>query len=260
MSDLPILQSRVASAIRHGNDDLTDLLAETANFPRSQRLGIYTDAYLLRLDEALRSNYPKLHLLLGDEDFLTLTRRYLVAHPSQCPSIRPFGDQLAGFLAQAPDYAGLPILSELARFEWALGCAFDAADAPTAGLAELDGLADEDWPDLRPSFQPSLRFLAQEWNTVPVWQALDTAQAPPAPEHGSKQGWAIWRQDLQPHYRSLAQDEATLLLALLNGQAFGTACEQLTPWHPATNEAPLRAAGLLGTWLNEGWISELRSM
>jgi len=256
MSELQTWQRRVASAIRYGNDALPDLLAETASFPRVQRLGIYADAYLLRLDEALRSNYPKLHLLLGDDDFLTLTRHYLAQYPSQRPSIRPFGDQLAGFLAQAPGYAGLPILAELARFEWALGCAFDAADAPTAGLPELSKLADEDWPDLRPRFQPSLRLLTLEWNTVPVWQALDEEQTPPAPEQGIKQGWAVWRQDLQPRYRSLAQDEATLLLTLLNAQSFSTACERLSTWHPA-DQAPIRAASLLGAWLNEGWVSSL---
>ncbi|QDQ26076.1 DUF2063 domain-containing protein [Chitinimonas arctica] len=255
MNTLAVLQIRVADAIRHANDPLTDLVAESAAVPRAVRLGVYVDAYLLRLDEALRSNYPKLHLLLGDDDFLALTRAYLSEHPSRQASIRRFGDRLADFLAAAPRYAELPVLTELARFEWALGSAFDAADAPLIGLAALADLADADWPLLVLGFQPSLAMLALDWNAPAVWRALDAEEAPPAPlrEPG---GWLIWRQALQPHYRSLAEDEAALLAALLAGQPFGIACESLLAWH-TMDDAPARAGALLGRWLGDGWVSRL---
>ncbi|GAB3258966.1 HvfC/BufC family peptide modification chaperone [Chitinimonas naiadis] len=257
MNTLAALQTRLALAIRQRNDALSDLVTETRHLDRNTRLGIYADAYLLRLDEALRSNYPKLHLLLGDEAFLSLTSSYLQPYPSQRPSIRYFGDALADFLATAPQYTPLPILAELARFEWALGSAFDAADAPVADITALNLLQDEDWPVLQPCFQTAFRLLVQDWNTVAVWQALDADQEPPAPESGTRH-WAVWRHALQPRYRSLADDEAALLAACLAGQPFALACEHLLPWH-AVEEAPMRAAGLLGIWLNEGWISGLRT-
>lgn len=255
MSTLDILQRRVAAHIRHGGDPLADLVADSPRVPRAVRLGIYADAYLLRLDEALRANYPKLHLLLGDDDFLALTRTYLAGHPSQQASIRWFGAELAGFLAATPPYAATPALAELARFEWALGLAFDAANAPGLGIAALAAIADEDWPVLRMRFQPGFAHLSLQWNAAAVWRALDADAAPPAPVREASD-WAIWRADLQPHYRSLAGDEAALLGALQSGRPFGAACESLLPWHDE-DTAPARAGALLGQWLAEGWIAAL---
>ncbi|QNM97412.1 HvfC/BufC N-terminal domain-containing protein [Chitinimonas koreensis] len=255
MSALEALQRRVAAAIRHGDDPLADLVADSPRVPRATRLGIYADAYLLRLDEALRANYPKLHLLLGDDDFLALTRAYLAGQPSRQASIRWFGAGLDGFLAATSPYAATPALAELARFEWALGLAFDAADAPSLGIEALAAVADEAWPVLRVHFQPGFARLSLQWNAPAVWRALDADAAPPAPTREAFD-WAIWRAGLQPHYRSLAGDEAALLAALQAGQPFGMACESLLAWHDE-DAAPARAGALLGQWLAEGWIAAL---
>ncbi|PHV13422.1 HvfC/BufC N-terminal domain-containing protein [Chitinimonas sp. BJB300] len=257
-TQLARLQKRVAQTIRHGSDMLNDLILETAAVPRPIRIGIYADAYLLRLDEALRSNYPKLHLLLGDDDFLALTRRYLDTQPSRQPNIRWFGDQLAVLLDNQTPYADVPAFAELARFEWALGLAFDAADTSTPGPAILSTLADEDWQEIQPNWHPSLSVMAFNWNTLAIWRALDADEAPPDPQTIPSY-WAIWRDSLQPCYRSLADDEAALLLSMQAGQPFGDACAALLAWHSA-DEAPNRAVALLSQWLHDGWISNLQTV
>lgn len=255
MSALHTLFTQVADAVRLRHGTLDALVRETEAVPRAVRLGVYQQAYLLRLDEALRANYPKLHLLLGDEDFFELACTYAERHPSRRPSIRWFGDRLADFLASTEPYAGVPTLAELARFEWALCLAFDAADAATLGIDALASLGDEQWPVLRPGFHPAFSVLPLHFNAPAIWRALDRDEAPPAPEQ-SAHVWAVWRHGMQPHYRSLADDEAALIQALLGGQPFGTACEALLPWH-GEDEAPARAAGLLGQWLAAGWVCGL---
>ncbi|MGQ5524083.1 HvfC/BufC N-terminal domain-containing protein [Chitinimonas sp. PSY-7] len=254
---LATLQRRVATAIRQGDDLLDDVIIETTSVPRHVRLGIYADAYLLRLDEALRSNYPKLHLLLGDNDFLTLTRCYLDTQPSRQPNIRWFGDQLPTLLASQAPYADVPVFAELAQFEWALGLAFDAADSPTTGVTILGTLADDDWPNLRPIWHPGLRVMVFKWNTVAIWRALDADESPPPPQAVPSR-WAVWREALQPCYRSLADDEAALLLSMQAGQTFGDACSALLSWHSA-EEVPNRAVTLLSQWLQDGWIGIITS-
>jgi hypothetical protein len=255
VSALASLQRQVASAIRHRDDPLDALVRETPGVDRATRLGVYQQAYILRLDEALRANYPKLHLLLGDDDFFALTGEYLAVHPSRRASIRWFGDALAPFLGTAPHYAAVPALAELARFEWALGSTFDAADAPALPIDVLTTLDDDDWPILRPRFQPAFSILDLQWNAPAIWRALGEQDSPPPPEAAPRY-WAVWRQALQPHFCSLDPDDAALVGALKAGQPFGEACESLLAWHDETN-APARAAGLLGQWLGRGWISAL---
>ena len=252
---LATLQQRIAASIRLRDDAALPLIAESQPISRAVRLGVYQDAYLLRLDEALRGNFPKLHLLLGDESMMALTTAYVATHPSRRPSIRWFGDALPAFLAEHPDYAPVPALAELAQFEWALCNAFDAADADTLPPTALAALSDDDWPAMRLAFHPALRQLALHWNVVTVWRALDTGETPPTPEADAR-SWVVWRQADQPHYRSQGEDEAALLRAMQGGLPLATACETLLPWHDEAT-APEYAAGVLGRWLHEGWVSGL---
>ena len=92
------------------------------------QLEIYANAYVMRLVEALRSNYPALHHALGDKGFEVMARCYLERYPSTHASIRWFGDSMARFLQDRDPYRQVPVLSELAAFEWAVRHTIDAAD------------------------------------------------------------------------------------------------------------------------------------
>src|SRR3954470_15703051 len=65
---------------------------------RSVRLGIYHDAYRLRLVEVLGKDYPVLRKYLGDESFDGAALAYLTAHPSTFRNVRWFGRRFAEFL------------------------------------------------------------------------------------------------------------------------------------------------------------------
>ena len=118
--------------------------------------GVYRNAYWARLVEALGNDLPGLKALMGDEAFDRIARAYVARHPSQHPSIRWAGRHLAQFLATETPYRDEPWLADMARFDWALAFAFDAADAPAAGLADLVGVPPEFWGSIRLTFHPTL--------------------------------------------------------------------------------------------------------
>lgn len=219
----------------------------------ARQLAVYQAAYRLRLVEALASNYPALYALLGQAQFEQLGFDYLVAYPSAAPSIRWFGGRLADWLTRQSPYAQLPVLAELARFEWALRGALDAADAPVLPVAALAGLAPEDWAVCRLRLQPSACAMHLHWNVPALWQALLAEQVPPGPE-AQAGDWLIWRRpDGMVVWRSLATDEAWALATLAAGSTLASVCEGLTDWQSA-EQVPLRLVSLLQGWLAEGLL------
>src|SRR6185369_6628626 len=96
---------------------------------REPLLRIYQHAYTARLAGALRDNFGVLPQVMGDDAFDALALAYIAAHPSRHPSIRWFGDKLPEFMAAHENLVPHPALVDLARMEWALRSAFDAADA-----------------------------------------------------------------------------------------------------------------------------------
>jgi hypothetical protein len=227
----------------------------TARVPVATRLGIYAGAYRSRLAEALASNYPALAKLLGEDDFETLAQRYVSTHESSRFSIRYYGDALPQFLATQPEYLEVPVLAELARWEWALGEVFDAADAALLTHESLAGVAPAHWAQLRFTFHPSVRRLTLAWNVPQIWQALtDEAERPAAALNPAPAEWLLWRSGLASYFRSLDATEALALDAARDGWPFGELCERLCA-QLGESEAPARAAGLLRDWVGSGLIS-----
>ena len=129
----------------------------TPAVPAATRLAVYSNAYRIRLAEALAANVPQLQQLLGAEEFGAVASRYIDEHPSQFASIRWFGDRLAQELERS--HAAQPWLAELARWEWALAASFDAQDATAVGIEALAAVAPDDWGELRLEFHPSVQHL-----------------------------------------------------------------------------------------------------
>jgi len=248
------LQRELQSHLLGEPSSIADAIADAPPLPVADRLGIYRNAYRVRLIEALGDTYPVLHALLGDEVFIALGEEFVAAHPSVHRSIRWYGAELCAFLTRCPPYAEQPILAELALLEWTLAGVFDAADAEPAPRAALSAVDPSAWSDLQFKFHPSLRRLHLHWNTAAVWQAMSREETPPDPACADHPvPWLLWRQNLQNYFRSMAADEAEALDSALRGATFGEICEALAEWLP-DDEIPLRAAALLGAWADGGII------
>lgn len=213
-----------------------------------QRAGVYHAAYRLRLDEVLANDYPVLAATAG-EGFADLAGRYRQAHPSQHPSARWYGRHLAALL-------GTSAFGDLARLEWALGEAFDAADADPLVLEDLAGLAADAWAELSFGFHPSLRLLSLNADLAPLLAAESHVAQGPIERLPEPADWLIWRHQRQANWRVLAEDEAAGLRDALAGTSFEALCERLCDWH-APDQVALRAAGLLKRWIVDGLVVRL---
>jgi hypothetical protein len=279
VSRLPDIQADFQSYLLKGDSAIESHVVGTGRVPITTRLAIYGDGYRARLVEALQANFPVLSELLGEGDFETLAGAYIRTHDSPFFSIRYYGDTLGEFLAVEPEYAGAPVLAELARWEWAMTEVFDAADAEPIAVSDLARVAPEDWAELRFEWHPSVRRLALSWNAPQIWKAVSEAGEPQRSDSATEAAasaesevdvggpdipevvfnpepveWLLWRHELRTFFRSLEPGETAALTAARAGQSFGEVCALLSTEFGAT-EAPVRAAAFLRNWVESGLLT-----
>jgi len=236
-----------------------------ARLSAEDRLSVYANAYFERLCGCLENDYPTLRWTLGEAWFRDLVTSYLLAHPPTHPSLRWAGQHLATFVAEdsrgEPFRRGRGWVGDLARFEWALADAFDAADTPALERSALAALDPDRFAGLRFAVHPSLRLLALEWPIQKLrraWRkAGDGERCEPAPEELAVVPEAvhavIWRADERVFHRSMDRSAFEALQRTARGEPFGTLCERIAE-DLGDAAAPARAASWLGEWIDAGWI------
>jgi hypothetical protein len=256
------LQARMQAHVLTGDAAvLTDVDASASGaggLSAERRLGLYRHAYRARLNETLRDSFGHTLMYLGDAWFDQLAGDFMAQHPSQHRNLRWYGegwpDWLATTLHDGAPFGEHPEVAELARLDWALRRAFDAAHAPALTWRDLAAMAPEDWVGavLRP--QPSVALLHLQCNTLNLWHALDQDEAvPPAECLAAPVSVLVWRVDERPHFRSVSASEGLALQQIMQGDTFAAICLAHAQAHPDDDAAT--TAATTGAWLRR-WLDE----
>jgi hypothetical protein len=255
VSDLAELQADFLRFLATGEDGMARWVTAQGGASVHARLGIYRNAYRLRLREAIDTDHEMLGRYLGDELFDQMVQGFIRSHPSHYYSLRDFTARLPAFLSEASPFADHPILSEIAAFERLLLDVFDARDLPRLALADLRAVPPERWPGLRIRFHPSLQLFAARWNSVESWRALKEGGTPPVPERRENEAyWLLWRgRDRLSHFRPLARAEHAMLMVGLHGEPLSTLCERAGEWM-ADAEVSAQVLESLNDWIEQGLI------
>jgi hypothetical protein len=254
MSDFARQQNDFQRGILNGDDSILTEILDSPKEKREVLYGVYRHAYGSRLVDALRNDHGLLHSYIGDEMFDAMGYAYVAARPSHHPNLRWFSQGLPDFLKSTAPYSDHPILADLAALEKALNDAFDAADAPVLGLADMAAFAPELWNTLIFQPHPSSRRLDASSNVADVWLALKNDKTPPdaiALEQPTR--LLVWRQDVTPMFRELAAEEAMMWDEAANGIPFGVLCSMLATYDDPDGAAA-RGAGYLHGWVTSGLL------
>lgn len=240
------------------------LLRSDRGLDAATRLQVYGHAFFARLHEALAKDYPGLAAELGAETFHALVKGYVHVRPSRFASLRDLGAALADHLERdaVADTVRRRFAhgADLARFEWALVEAFDAADAPVLGRAALGAIAPDRWAEMRFTLAPSLRLLALAY---PVHERLAADDEPlssgSAPDRGSPLAarpvcYRVWRFEEVVRWKEVEAVELALLRDVAAGAPFAALCGRLAE-QTGEDGAAARAVALLERWLASGLLS-----
>lgn len=237
------------------DDGVVDIVRQIESTPRRsavQRMALYGNAYVLRLKEALRSDYERLHGYLGDELFDMLIQQYIARYPSHYPSLRDFGQYLPVLTEQLAPFNEHPEVTELAHIELAFINSFDAADDECMTVAQLASLDPSAWATLSLRFHAAVQLLPLRYNSFPIWRALANEETPPE-KIASDTTWLIWRENLVSRYRALEPAEHAALNVAMSGGDFAQVCTTLLEFF-AEDETPLKAVCYLKQWVHDKMI------
>lgn len=257
MSALKTLQDEFQDYLISGNNKVLPSIAPDERVSSVRRLQIYFDAYRIRLNEILKLDFPKTHTLMGDHAMDEAFERYLSLYPSTHFSVRYFGQYFATFLKNEKPYSDVPVLAEMALFEWSLSHTLDAKDASIVTQQDLGKISPQDWADLQFNFHPSVTSDVFAWDTPQLWQDIDLEREPRDPKiQPAPLRWVFWRKGLRTLFQSCTATENIMFEAVLANQSFAQMCEALMDTLPQ-DSIPMTVAQTLFKWISEEMISQM---
>lgn len=257
MNQLLLMQDEFLACLQ---DDDAPLPAEW-DARRAAGMAVYRYAYRARLIDVLRSTFERTVNLVGDEAFAQAAAHHLILHPPGSWTIdlvgKGFAETCADLFAQDPD------VWELAWLEWAMHCAFTAADsAPmtrASFAAATSGFDAGQWDGLCLALTPGTALHPVTFDIPALWRALaDPAAAAQSVLLDEAHWLLVWRDDELPVFALVPCAEGQALADIGRGTPFGQACADALHETEATEAAALAGAMLQG-WIDAGLIQTVRA-
>lgn len=217
-----------------------------------ERLDIYNGGYLMRLVEAVESDYRGVSAVLGHGEFHRLIARYVTWHPSRHQNLNRFGKQLPEFLRDHLADRRAPFLFELARLEREMTLAFDAPEFVPLSAEQLGAVGSQDLEKLVLVPNPSLRLARFAFPVDPfLTEVVARDHVPPVPRRKATD-MVVFRNQGRVWRAELDGNEASVLRALHAGKPLGKALGR-------TSASPEQVSRWFTRWASEGFFVALRT-
>jgi hypothetical protein len=199
-----------------------EVVKPTANLQSEERLDIYRGMYLLRMQEALETDYPGLAKFLGGDEFFRLVSRYVDLYPSRSYTLNRLGDHLPVFLETISDIKKPEFCRELARLEILLTQVFDEQETPALTTDQIAAVPQDDWERARLRTIAAFRLASFDYPVSQFLGAVDEENKPPQIRK-RKTFVAAFRRNYRVHRLDLNRQAFELLSLLAAGKTLGEA-------------------------------------
>ena len=237
------------------SERLTEVVLPSHSMSSLERIGVYHGMYLMRMEEALETDYPVIRYHLGDHQFSHLVRDYVQRYPSTSYTLNRLGDHLPQFLLDEPDWPQAAFLHDLARLELAMTEVFDEEESPVLSGEELAAVPPEAWEHARLRPIEAFRLLHLRYSVVPHLEAYHRDR--PSPSQRRRATWiAVYRRDYSVLRLELSRAEYELLRALTVGVPLGEALATAGASQKSARKQD-RVFRWFRTWIAEGLFSSV---
>ncbi len=216
-----VLLPSVRAELAGGN--VSDVILRSAGLTSVERVGIYQGMYLLRMAEALESDYPALAHFLGPRRFSALVRDYVQAHPSTSFTLNRLGDHLPAFVERSASLPRRAFCHDLARLERAVAQVFDAEESAALTAERIAAVPAESWERARLRPVSAFALLALRYPVNAYLQSLRDEKHDHPPSRREASWVAVYRRDYSVYRLDLSREAHDLLGALAAGCLLGDA-------------------------------------
>jgi hypothetical protein len=215
--------SEPAAQHRSPIDAPLDCLTDAAAAP----LDVYRNTVRGNFVDALRSTYPAVWRLVGEDYFRQIARRFQDLRPSRSGDLSAIGEFFPRYLCDLHAADQFSYLHDVARFEWLIEESLRAAEHAPLDLAKLSALAVECYERLHSDLHPTLRLFESRYPVLSIWEANVGSDAEPEviDLDGGADCLAIMRPQHQLKFHRLTRGEADFLRALHEGATIADAIE-----------------------------------
>src|SRR3981189_1768520 len=137
MPSLRELQSDVMHAVLDGETDGAAPLILARGIAPEHALRVHAGNARTNFIESLRSSYPAIRRLVGEDYFRQCARGFHARHPSRSGDLQPAGMCFAQYLAELHRDDEFHYLGEVARLEWLIQETLPAAETPAPRVRQL---------------------------------------------------------------------------------------------------------------------------
>ena len=206
-----------------GRAAIEDVILPSRSLEPADRVAIYQGMYLMRMEEALQSDYPGLQHLLGERGWSALVRDYVAVHPSVTYTLNRLGDHFPDFVAKWKGAKRPELYHDLARLELALAEVFDAPETEPLSDAEITAVPAESWEKARLAPIEAFRLLSFRYPVNAYLQSVRDEDHN-HPDLKRKDTYiAIYRRDYSVWRHDLSAPAFDLLTDLVAGKPLGKA-------------------------------------
>lgn len=259
--------SRFAQALRRSDVDSSSLLRPVSTGDQQRRFNVYRNNRMVSLIDSLRSTYPAIQKLVGEEFFKASARAYVETNPPMQPVMAEYGSSFGCFISALPGTDRFPFLADVAELEWQCLQSFHAADANVLDVTALSAIASESIMDVSMQCHPALHVIESSWPVGTIranclagnlqarglqsgdlqGEDLQSGDTQSRQSVDMRQGetLVISRPELQVQVNSLDNTAAVFLCALQAGESLTAAAEQALE-RDLTFDAGANLVGLIG--------------
>jgi len=238
------------------SERLSEVVLPSRSMTSAERIGVYHGMYLMRMEEALETDYPVIRYHLGDHQFAHLVRQYVQRYPSTSYTLNRLGDHLPQLFLDKPEWPEAAFLHDLARLELAMTEVFDEEESPVLGAVELEAVSPEAWEEARLRPIAAFRLLDFKHAVIPNLVAYHEDRPSPSPRR--RASWvALYRRDYSVLRLELSRAEYNLLGAIADGAPLGEALATAAASKSQKQQA--KVFRWFRTWISEGLFTAIES-
>jgi len=218
---MTVAQDDFVSALLRPDADVPLGLSDPEGRPAGKRFDVYRNNVAVSLTEALRTAFPVVRKLLGDQNFDAISGVYLRQHPPRTPLMMFYGEDMPQFLAALPPVQKWGYLPDVARLELALRQAYHAADADAIDPAALQSVPPDALVATRIVLAPAATVISSPWPVHGIWQ-FNMEDGAPQPANRAEDV-LIARPGFDPAVFLLPSGGGAFIEALKAGNPIGAA-------------------------------------